>query len=448
MSGDKLPKNEEYVNPLLRRGGHKQGDKLPKNEEYVNRIIARAKELKVLDAFAAPKRQVGMAVSAAQAKATTAMHARNSRRITVAFVVALIVVILVSLCLPYRGVNVMGGAGSHYSPTEVLAGYALWFRLNVMTLFDSSLASQNTAEINNFAALYGAEAYTYIINRVVITFLVILCGIMLALAGALFQTTFRNPIAAPTMLGASDGVTLGGVVYTMLGYEVAASNPGLYAILVYGCGALTVAVVMLLSRVMSGGKRYSVLDMLLLGTVICQLVGGINQFVQYFVMTDDQWDNFYNIQQATDALTEPVLQVVAIVLFVVTFFFAFRLRFKFNLVAFSDEEATLMGIRPGVLRTVALVLGSAMVLAAMATVGQVAMLSLAVPFLVRYLFPADFRIQFLGNCLVGSLILLVCMVFQHFIVAGFITLPLGTIVSVIIVPFFVWVVALSQGRWN
>ena len=382
------------------------GDKNNATKEYVQRVIARAKELRLADAFAAPKRQVGKAVSAAQAKATTAMHARNSRRIIIAFILALLVVVGISLCLPFRGMDVMGGAGSHYSPLEVLQGYALWFRLNIMPLFDSTLAGQNNAVLNEFANQYGSEAYTYITNRFVVTMLVILCGIMLALAGVLFQTTFRNPIAAPTMLGAADGVTLGGIIFVSVGFESAANNPGLYALLVYGCGALTVALVMGLSRIMSGGKRYNVLDMLLLGTVICQLVGGINQFVQIFVMSDDTWDSFYNIQQATDVLTLPVLQVATVVVFIITFAVVFRLRFKLNLVAFSDDEATLMGARSGQLRTVALLLGSAMVLAAMACVGQVAMLSLAVPFLVRYMLPADFRTQFLGNCLVGSLVLL------------------------------------------
>ena len=419
-----------------------------KKNEYVERIIERARSLKFVDAFAAPRSQVGVSISAAQAKATSAMHARNSRRILMGFVIALVVVVLVSLCLPYRGVNVMGAAGSHYAPTEVLSGYALWFRLNVMTLFDSTLVSQNQAELNAFAAMYGAEAYGYIINRAVITFLTILCGIMLAVSGVLFQTTFRNPIAAPTMLGADAGVTLGGIIYCLLGYSTVAGNPSLYALLVYGVGGATVAAVILLSRLLSGGRRYNVLDMLLLGTVICQLVGGFNQFVQYFVMSETEWDSFYNIQQASDALTQPVLQVIAIVLFVVTIALVFTKRFELNLVTFTDEEATMMGVRSGALRVFSLILGSVMVLAAMASVGQVAMLSLAVPFLVRYLMPADFRMQFLGNCLLGPLVLLVCMVFQHFFVLGYITLPLGTIVSIIIVPFFVWVVAISQGRWS
>jgi hypothetical protein len=40
------------------------------------------------------------------------------------------------------------------------------------------------------------------------------------------------------------------------------------------------------------------------------------------------------------------------------------------------------------------------------------------------------------------------MLIQHFATIGIITVPVGTIVSVLIIPFFVWVVALGRGRWS
>ena len=418
-----------------------------KQAGYAARIIARARELDVLDAFAAPSRCRERLISAAQAKATTAMHVRNSRRITVAFVIALLIIASVSLCLPYYGVGSQGQSGGVYSPNVLFASYSLWFKMNVLPLFDSTLYNKNALLLTEFASVYGAGTYTLVMNRAIITFLVVLCGVMLALSGMLFQTAFRNPLAAPTMLGVSDGVTLGGIIYCMLGYTNITDKPALYALLVYGLGALMVVFVLFASRFLSGGKRYSIMDMLLLGTVVCQLIGGVNQYIQNFIMDDSTWANFYDVQQAANALTEPLLQAVVVVVFIVTFGICFALRFKFNLVSFSNEEGEMMGVRTGVLRGLALVLGSAMQLAALASIGQVAMLSMAVPFLVRFLMAADFRAQFLGNCLIGSTLLLICMVFQHFVVVGLTTPPVETIVSLIIVPFFVWAVALSKGRW-
>lgn len=414
---------------------------------YADRIIARARELDASDAFEAAPAQVGARVTIEQAQRTTRMHARNTRRIIMAFVAALLVVAAISLCLPYYGVGAQGQSGGVYAPQVVLASYGLWFKLNVLPLFDPTLAKQSAQLLTQFALEYGVGTYALVINRACVTFLVVLCGIMLALSGMLFQTSFKNPLAAPTMLGVSDGVTLGGIIYCMLGYVAITDKPLLYALLVYGMGAVVVAFVLLFSRVLSGGKRYSVMDMLLLGTVICQLVGGVNQFIQNFVMDDATWANFYDVQQAANALTEPLLQAIVVAVFVITFAVVFVLRFKLNLVAFNNDEGEMMGVRTGLLRGAALVLGSAMQLAALASIGQVAMFSMAVPFLTRFLMPADFKTQFMGNCLIGSCVLLICMVFQHFTVVGLITPPIGTIVSVLIVPFFVWAVALSKGRW-
>jgi iron complex transport system permease protein len=270
---------------------------------------------------------------------------------------------------------------------------------------------------------------------------------MLAVSGLLFQAAFRNPLATPAMLGVSDGVSLGCIVYAMLGNVGISQDPSLYLLCVYGFGAATVLVVMLLSRAISGGRRYNVFDMLLLGTVITQLLAGTNAFIQNFVMDDNTWQQFYLVQQAADAVSQPLVQATVAVVFVIAMTTVLVLRFRFNLISFANDDARMMGVRTGAMRVLALVIGAGMQLAAIASIGTVAMLSLAVPILVRYLLPSDFRNQFLGNCLVGTTLLLLCMMLQHFATLGIITAPVGTIVSVLIVPFLAWAVAFGRGRW-
>jgi iron complex transport system permease protein len=174
----------------------------------------------------------------------------------------------------------------------------------------------------------------------------------------------------------------------------------------------------------------------------------VDSFISNFMMDYQTYALFYGVQQAGDALREPLIQGVVAVAFLLTMIPALVLRFRLNLIAFGDDEGRMMGVRSGVLRGLALVLGSTMQLAAIASVGQIAMLSLVAPILVRYLLPSDFRSQFMGNCLVGTALLLVAMIIQHFATIGIITVPVGTIVSVFIVPFFVWVIAFGRGRWG
>ena len=279
------------------------------------------------------------------------------------------------------------------------------------------------------------------------TFIAILCGCMLAASGLLFQTAFKNPLATPSMLGVADGVTLGCIIYAMTGHYFIGENPALYLALIYGCGAATLVVVFLLSRVIAGGAKYNIFDMLLVGTVITQLLSGLNNHISNFVMDPTSWQYFYELSQAYDALYEPMTYALVIVIAVLTIVPALLLRFRLNMLSFDDGTARVSGVRPGVLRGFALVLGSTMMLAAIASIGQIAMLSLAVPFLVRYLLPSEFRYQLIGNFLLGSIVLLVCIIVQPYLTVGLTTMPIGTVVGVVIVPFFLFVVAFGFKGW-
>ena len=425
-----------------------------KNNNYADRIIARAKKLHAENAFEPASSTLAPscvpAKPSASAKASLAQQSKaskNTRTCVIVFGAICALIAGFSLLLPYYGINSMGAGGQISSISDVLDSYSLWFQMNVLPLFDNTLANKTGAMYAQFLETHDATVYTLSINRLVVTLIVIACGCILALSGLLFQSAFKNPLATPSMLGVSDGVTLGCIIFGMQGFASIGENPTLYLGLVYGLGAVVVVAVLFAGRVLSGGARYNILDMLLLGTVVCQLLNGVNSFVQNFVMDENQWYNFYDVQQAGDALCEPVIQGVFVVVFLLTFVPALILRFRFNLISFSNDEGTMMGVRAGLLRGLALFLGSVMQLCAIATIGQVAMLSLAVPFLVRYMFPANFKSQFLGNCLVGCAVLLACVAIQHFATVGIVTMPVGTIVSIFIVPFFIWMMALGKARW-
>ncbi len=417
--------------------------------QRVEQILARARQLSGESAFAPAKREDQPTIPAEVALAAVAADARATRRGVLVFVAIALVVAAFSLLLPYFGVDAQNATRTVYSPATVCQAYWLWVQINVLPLFDHSLANQADLLRATFAAAHGDGVYTLVTQRALVTFMIVICGIALALSGLLFQTAFRNPLAAPSSLGVSDGVSLGCIIYSMLGFGSIQQAPVTYLLLVYGLGALSVALIMAASRWMAGPrKRYNVLDMLLIGTIFCQLMGSASGFIQNFIMSDTAWFNFYDIQQATDALSSPLICKVALVLFTVTFIPALLTRFALNMIAFSDDDGKMAGLNAGALRICALVLGSAMQLVALATVGQVAMLSLAVPFLTRFALPARFPVQFVGNAALGSTVLLVCVAIQHFAVVDVVTMPLGTIVSIFIIPFFVWMVAFGKGSWN
>ncbi len=435
--------------PAAQRADAKQpaAQPAPANaKQRANRLIEAARRLRESDAFAPVAGEEALRRFAAVH--ATRLASKRSVRQTMLLGLALVLAICaLSLCLPYYGVDAMGAGGDIYAPGDVVDSWALWFQINVMPLFDSTLSNRTGAMLAAFEQAHPNVIYQLVIQRGIVTLVVVACGILLAVSGMLFQTSFRNPLATPTALGVSDGVSVGFIIFSFLGYSSAGDNMPLYLVLVYGFGALAVVFVIVASRLVSG-RGFNVFDMLLLGTVVCQLLGGVVSYVTTFGMDIETWERFYEIQQAGNVLSYPQTWLVVAVVFIVTVIPVWVLRFKLNLVSFPDEEALLMGVRPRVLRGVALVLASAMQLAAIASVGQVAMLSLAVPFLVRYLMPAEFRYQLLGNCILGSIVLLACVAFQHFAIIGSVSVPIGTLVSVVVVPFFVWAVAVQSQKWG
>lgn len=416
------------------------------DKQRASKLIEAARRLRASNAFAPVAGEEALR-RFAEVHAARLASKRSVRQTLLLGLLIVAVMCAMSLCLPYYGVDAMGTGGDIYAPGDVIDSWALWFQINVMPLFDSTLSNRTGAMLAAFEQSHPNVIYQLAVQRGVVTLVVIACGILLAVSGMLFQTSFRNPLATPTALGVSDGVSIGFIIFACLGYSTAGDNMPLYLILIYGFGALAVVFVIVVSRMVSG-RDFNVFDMLLLGTVVCQLLGGITSYVTTFGMDIEAWERFYEIQQAGDVLSYPQTWLVVAVVFVATIIPVWVLRFKLNLVSFPDEEALLMGVRPRVLRAVALVIGSAMQLAAIASIGQVAMLSLAVPFLVRYLMPAEFRYQLLGNCILGTIVLLACIDFQHFAIIGTVSVPVGTLVSVVVIPFFVWAVAVQSQKWG
>ncbi len=94
--------------------------------------------------------------------------------------------------------------------------------------------------------------------------LVLLCGALLSVSGAVIQSLFRNPLADPGLIGVSGGAAFAAVLWQVLGAPLIdhplADLLGLPLSAFLG-GVLVTAVVMRLS---SGGQGLSVVVMLLM----------------------------------------------------------------------------------------------------------------------------------------------------------------------------------------
>jgi iron complex transport system permease protein len=118
---------------------------------------------------------------------------------------------------------------------------------------------------------------------------------------------------------------------------------------------------------------------------------------------------------------------------------------RLDLFVFNPIQLTLLGYSPTRLRLFALTVISLAVAATVVTVGAVAFLGLAAPFIARFIFGQSMKSALLGAGLIGSVILLFADTLARSIAAPN-ELPISVVTSLIGAPFLLLLVIGKRGR--
>lgn len=232
--------------------------------------------------------------------------------------------------------------------------------------------------------------------------IVLFCtGASLAVAGAVMQSLFHNPLASPSVLGITAGGTLCTVLIFILGFGH--SHPYLISIAaVTGC-FLALSAVYLLSL----SQHSSHLNNLILtGIAVSTLLLAVQGALLYSLR--DQWELIQTITEWESGSTADrswrhvhlQLPLAFIGLSGCWFY-----RAEMNLLSLGEEEAKNLGVDVDTVRRhlflcVALLTGGAL-----AAVGSIAFFGLILPHLVRSLIGSDYR-RVIPYCLVGGALIL------------------------------------------
>ncbi|MCD4658163.1 MAG: iron ABC transporter permease [Planctomycetes bacterium] len=263
-----------------------------------------------------------------------------------------------------------------------------------------------------------------------------LAGAALAVAGAVFQALFRNPLASPFTLGVLAGGSFGATVAIILfgGSQVLfLSMLGINIVSVFtfaGC-LLDVALVYLIAKMSRG---FSISRLLLAGVVLNFFFASL---VQLIVYTSDPSRNFelsrfmlgYLGVSGYDAFFE-VLPLI-----ILGIFSAFYLTQELNLMQIGEEFATTKGVNTNRVKNISFLTMSLMTAGVIAISGPILFVGLMTPHIVRkFTGSHQFRIT-LGSIFVGGVMLVVCDTIARSVMpVG--ELPVGVITSMIGGPFF------------
>lgn len=251
------------------------------------------------------------------------------------------------------------------------------------------------------------------------------------------QSVFRNPLAAPDLLGVSAGAAFGAVAAMYAGL------PGhVVQAVAFAGGLAAVALVWLSSRWLRSAD--STLTLILAGVAIGSLLSAGVALFKYVA------DPYSQLPAMTFWLMGSLAGVVpadAIVLAVTTGLSAallFLLRWRVDLLLLGDDEARTSGVRPGWLRAAVVVACTLAASGAVAVAGVIGWIGLVVPHAARLLVGAAFARLLPAAMLCGALLLLAVDTLARVVPEA--EIPPGVLMALVGAPVLFLLLALRAGR--
>lgn len=264
----------------------------------------------------------------------------------------------------------------------------------------------------------------------------LLAGAGLAVSGLQMQTVFRNPLAGPSVLGVSNGASLGvalvvllssslgGVALSRLGY-VGDAAMTIAAII----GALAVLALIIFISYYTNGS----VTLLIIGVMTGYLANAVIGVLKFFSAEEDVkayvvWGlGCFSQTSGTQLVIFAVLMVILLPL-------SMLLVKTMNILLLGDNYARNLGV--DIRRARMAVIVSSGLLAAIVTAycGPIMFIGLAVPHLVRALFrTSDHCVTMPGTLLTGAALALACNVLARF--PGFEgALPVNSVTALVGAP--------------
>lgn len=264
-------------------------------------------------------------------------------------------------------------------------------------------------------------------------------GAALAVAGAVMQAVFGNPLAEPGVVGVSSGAALGAATAITIGASVL-GGPGV-ALFAFVGGLLATLLVYAVAR---AGGRTEVVTLLLTGIAVNAIAQAGIAFVLFVADTASREQIvFWQLGSLGGSRWDQVALVAVVAAVGITV--ALLLARRYDLLALGERNARHLGVDVERLRIVSIVLVALLTGAAVAFTGIIAFVGLVVPHLIRMIIGPAHRGLILASAVGGGALLVVADLLTRTLVAGA-ELPIGMLTSLVGGPFFFWLLYRQRRR--
>ena len=261
-----------------------------------------------------------------------------------------------------------------------------------------------------------------------------LVGMTLAVAGAVYQALFRNPLADPYLIGVSSGASFGGTVAIYFVWRFAWGGLNAISLAAFAGALLATAAIYGLARV---GGRTPVTTLILAGVALGALLSSGTTFLMF--TAKDAFSTIHALGWLMGSLAlanwDEVRAILPYLLlgFSVIGWHAHTL----NVLQLDEDQAQALGVAVERVKGILILAASLATAAAVSVSGVIGFVGLVVPHIVRLIWGPDYRFLLPMSALVGgaALILTDGLARTLFVPRE---LPLGVVTALVGAPFFLY----------
>lgn len=286
------------------------------------------------------------------------------------------------------------------------------------------------------------ESWRYIVmeSRVPQSITAMLCGASLAVSGLLLQTTFRNPLAGPSILGITNGASVGVAIVMLITGGVISLSPsgelvgGIAVVVGAFLGALAIILILLaVSSVISSSVM-----LLIVGIMVSYLASSLVMLLNIFANADNVHSYvMWGMGSFSDVTLEqlPLFSAVTII----GLFLSILLIKSLNAMLLGEGYATNLGVNISRVRRFLLIVTGILTATATAYCGPVAFIGLAVPHIARFTVrTSDHTVLMPATMLCGATIALLCNIICQ--LPENIIIPLNAVTPIFGAPVIIYII--------
>ena len=261
-----------------------------------------------------------------------------------------------------------------------------------------------------------------------------LVGGSLAIGGAVIQSILQNPLASSYTLGVSSGASLGASLVIITGLGSAAIGYFLLPAVGFGCGLLTVLIVIFIaSRLDSGFSNHTII---LFGFIFSLFVNAVMTMLS--ALNKSHMQRLILWQMGSFSGRRFIHAGIIFLCALVGFFGILVFHRELDIMSFGDEEAAAVGVDQKKTKIILLILSSFLTGISVCFTGVIGFVDLTIPHIVRKIYGSAHKLTIPMSFLLGGAFMTVCDLLARTLLAPQ-EIPIGAITAFVGAPFFLWV---------